>query len=520
MYTTINESRFAASARLILDSFLEKTEFSSASRKTLRLVDYYEIRDSIDTSPVEYQRPLDPGRFNSSEKGLVRYILDLLFNRDVKSNLLPSLVLRQLSATQRAARLKVRRIGYDKILLEVTDGQHRTVCMFRLLSGDITIPEGYTVQVEGRTIDIGGMTIPQMINEGGIFRWLVETRVHTMPVQFDYYHNITDERAAEIFAERNSGTPQSRQGARNCQTHDLAVLVRRLSRNVPEHETLCHPLMACTRSSDGTLNGVYFLNKMSSSLNFDEDVAKTLATIIQYDILTKTEKMSLGQEDLDNMYKKYGYCLSERYENMLIDVLDFQHKLLSNITPKVRKDRMRKAKGMWNALRYLSVILVHRAYESNTELCFSYTKNPYWKFWTKFNKLITRMCAVSKELEEAGVRETVESRSLSKMNWYSNRTGTGLKVVFDILHKWLNKTDMAALGIVFKDKKRVYSAKDRAIAYISQNGKDAITGEYVRYEDAQMDHKLSHANGGKTQTDNGQMVSSYTNGTKSAKSTN
>jgi hypothetical protein len=496
----------------VLNSLLESQDFPEAKRKTITLAEYYSLSGMIDTCPVEFQRPYDPDR-EYGIRGLAQYILDLMFNRHIKPNLLPALVIRQLTEYQIKCRIKNGRKKTHS--LEIVDGQHRTVVMFKLLSGEITIPDNFTANVNGKDVSLGGMTIPQMIQLGGSFKKLVETRVNTLEICLDYYHNITDQRAAEIFAERNSGASQSRQGIRNCQTHKTSVLIRGLSRDVPEYNSSCHPLMSCDTQSDGSLFGKYFLTKMNSSLNFDEDVARTLATIIGYDCLKKNESFSLDQNSLDSMYQEYGDVLSDRYIKLLSDVLDFEYKLLSKITVENRKDRMKSDKGFWNALRYISVMLVCKANQSGKTLSFNFDRNPEWIFWREFNKLITSLCKVPKKDEE-DIKQTLFDRSLSKMNWFSESTGTGLKVVFDQLEKWLKNKNMSDIGLVMKDRRETFSAKTRSILYVEQDGRDAITGEYIDYCDAVTDHKKSRATGGETKEENAQVVSSYTNSMKGA----
>lgn len=496
----------------VLDSLLEEQDFPVAKRKTISLAEYYSLHGMIDTCPVEYQRPYDPDREYGND-GLVQYILDLMFNRDIKHNLLPALVIRQLTKNQLSLRKKNGRLKTHP--LEIVDGQHRTVVMFKLLSGEIKIPDGFVVCVEGKQVSLGGMTIREMLTAGDSYKKLVVERVYALEVCLDYYHNISDDRAAEIFAERNSGASQSRQGIRNCQTHRTAVLIRSLSRNVPEYNSKCHPLMSCNLDSDGSLYGRYFLAKMNSSLNFDEEVAKTLATIIGYDLLQKNESLSLDQNSLDKMYKDYGDNISERYIKLLHDVLDFQHKLLSKISVPLRTDRMKKNKGFWNALRYISVMLVCNAHKRGKTLAFNFDKNPEFVFWTQFNKLITKLCKVSKADEEK-IAQTLFDRSLSKMNWFSESTKTGLKVVFDQFEKWLKRNNLSDIGLVMKDKRETFSAKTRAILYAEQDGIDAITGDYIDYSDAVTDHKVSRARGGETTEENAQVVSAYTNSLKGA----
>jgi hypothetical protein len=497
----------------VLNSLLEQLDFPIAKRKTITLSEYYALWEMIDTSPVEYQRPYDPDR-EYGNKGLVQYILDLMFNRHIKHNLLPALVIRQLTARQVELRIKNGRTKTHE--LEMVDGQHRTVVMFKLLSGEITIPDSFTVSVNAKEVSLGGMTIRQMIQLGGSFKELVETRVNTLEVCLDYYHNITDQRAAEIFAERNSGASQSRQGIRNCQTHKTAVLIRGLSRDIPEYNTKCHPIMGCETLADGSLFGKYFLTKMTSSLNFDEAIARILATIIGYDQLKKEESFCLDQNSLDKMYEQYGDVISDRYVRLLNHTLDFMYKMLSKISAQNRKDRMKRDKGFWNALTYISVMLVCKADHQGKTLAFNFDRNTEWLFWREFNKMITNMCKIPKK-DSHKMLQNLAERSMSKMNWYSESTGTGLKVVFDHFEKWLKSVKLTDIGLVMKDNRETFNAKTRAVLYIEQDGKDAITGKYIPYTDAVTDHKKSRAKGGQTTYDNAQVVSHFTNTKKGAR---
>jgi hypothetical protein len=499
------------STSMILNSLLENSDFPNASRKTITLSEYYALRDYIDTSPVEYQRPYDPSRENSDEKGLVKYVLDLFFYRDVKANMLPALVMRQLHTNQIEQRVASGRKNCK--ILEMTDGQHRTVIMFKLLSGEIKIPSDYTVMFNGRSVLIGDKTIPDLMQLGQNYRELIESRVFSMDVYLDYYYNIADERAAEIFAERNSGAPQSRQSVRNCQTHKLCVTIRSLARDIPDFDTKCHPLMAVVQNANGELIGKFYPGKMTSDLNFDEDVARTLATIIGYDKLASEDSMNIDQNTLDRMYTLYGNQLNQKYYEMLIDVLDFQYEFLKNIHENLRRDRIDKS--FWNAIRYISVILVHRAHTSNKSLSFGVDKRAAtFLMWRTLNKFITQMCSVPKKDRDV-IKQTLFERSLNKMNWYSKTSGTGLAVVFAALDRFLKKNNTKSLGVILKDNRETFNPKLRAILYTEQNGKDAITGRMIDYEDAVTDHKLCRARGGETKEHNAQVVASCTNSMKS-----
>ena len=508
---TLNKQYIMKLLSAIFDSLLETSDFPSASRKTITLADYYALKTYIDTSPVEYQRPYDPSRENSDEKGLVRYVLDVFFYRDINANLLPALVMRQLHMKQIEQREKAGR--KNNKMLEMTDGQHRTVIMFKLLSGEIRIPSGYTVMFKGRNILIGDKTIPELMQMGSDYRELIEMCVFSMEVHLDYYYNISDKRAAEIFAERNSGAPQSRQTVRNCQTHKLSILVRSLARDIPEFDTTCHPLMAVSSNKKGELIGKFYPGKMTSDLNFDEDVARTLATIIGYDKLSKEDSMSIDQNSLDKLYTDYGDQLNQKYYNMLIQVLDFQHQFLKHIHENLRRDRIDKS--FWNALRYVSVILVHRAYVDNRTLSFGVDKRAAtWLMWTKFNKFIKDMCTVPKK-DRANIKQTLFERSLNKMNWYSKTSGTGLAVVFAAFERFLKNNSPKSFGVIMKDNRETFSAKTRSMLYTEQDGRDAITGRMIDYSDAVTDHVECRAMGGETEEHNAQVVSECTNSMKS-----
>ena len=495
----------------IFGSLLETSDFPSASRKTITLADYYTLKPYIDTSPVEYQRPYDPSRENSDEKGLVRYVLDVFFYRDINANLLPALVMRQLHTNQIEHRQKSGRKNTK--MLEMTDGQHRTVIMFKLLSGEIAIPSGYTVMFKGRTVLVGDKTIPELMQMGPDYRELIETCVLSMEIHLDYYYNISDKRAAEIFAERNSGAPQSRQTVRNCQTHRLSIFIRSLARDILDFDTTCHPLMSVASNKNGELVGKFYPCKMTSDLNFDEDVARTLATIIGYDKLTKEDSMSIDQNSLDNLYADYGDQLNEKYHKMLIQVLDFQHQFLKHIHENLRRDRIDKS--FWNALRYISVILVHAAYQDNRTLSFGVDKRAAtWLMWTKFNRFIKDLCTVPKK-DQVNIKQTLFQRILNKMNWYSKASGTGLAVAFAAFERFLKNNPPKSFGVILKDNRQTFSAKTRSILYTDQNGTDAITGRMIEYTDAVTDHVECRAMGGETEDYNAQVVSECTNTIKS-----
>lgn len=72
--------------------------------------------------------------------------------------------------------------------------------------------------------------------------------------------------------------------------------------------------------------------------------------------------------------------------------------------------------------------------------------------------------------------------------------------------------------LIAKDTRRKFNEEERRIAWsLSQDKKCALCGEIVQWDNYQLDHKVSHNKGGKTELRNSQITHKQCNAKKSNK---
>ena len=389
----------------------------------------------------------------------------------------------------------------------IIDGGHRTRTLYNFLQGYIKTPKGFVLEYLGQSYDIGEMTWIEIVQKHSDLKTLLDD----LTILY-FEHETTSKEARKIFIKLNKLHNMTDAEMRNAFDALLADMHRDLGsvdskKSFPifteykQDGNLVHiGTKAVKRVTDEIVTIISWYLYSGGYDNLKNYTSPTAATLMGW------YELSEESDTINNKFKS-----SSTYYKRLKSLIGKLNDLV------LTSDRKR---SQWKKMSLLKVAIL---------LDWFYSKNNY-KFdefdidWKTFNKQIDIIHAKVKDVHYPYSRYNVvgnKVKTISKINndesYTMNSVFTSGNRVDDIefwLYNIITRFNESDFGITKVDKqKRTFTDKQKSSNF---TGKCEECDKDITLSESRADHILPHSRGGKTNTDNLQLLCNDCNTDKSS----
>ena len=386
-------------------------------------------------------------------------------------------------------------LGYDYAFRSV-DGGHRKRSIKEFVNGEFKTGKGTKVYVDGEWVDISGMHFRQLDKK-------VQQIFRNYRLRFVVYdENMTDRQAGEVFRLRNKTTDVNHQEMLNSYENNLvAVFVRESARKISGLPNEPHDLFERLAENKDGVKHYKYIESLKKRLGGDTVMSRILCIISKGEGVTTSsdseiEDMWVRLGDEENGIWARESKQIQKDQKLVIKILDF----IVNYARCMKASTRTKLKETEITILVRYFITMNKFYGEtgwkidNWDKFFMGFKKTYESFHKdNLPKRLTTLVYGERTIAEAFKGHLGVFNTQFKIN-------NSIKWFFDEMKAL--KLDYDNLGIIFVDKKRNFSQRERLQKWLDQDGKCAVTGENLSFQDSVSGHIKAHSKGGKTQVNN------------------